>query len=79
MRRFTVAVAFLLAVLAIPSTASARHHRHRGSSSGDYADTALNVIPSGQQGHPADPARSRHQAKMYDALTPLFDQVTPPT
>ena len=43
----------------------------------DYAATARNIIPSGQYGSVAgrrpgaDP-----QAQMYDALTPLFDQVT---
>jgi acyl-homoserine lactone acylase PvdQ len=53
--------------LALPATALAR----------DYADTALNVIPSGQYGGVPVPAGADTQAKMYDSLTPRFDQVTP--
>ena len=41
----------------------------------DYARTALNIIPSGQYGGlPLDPQADR-QARMYDGLTPLFDDV----
>src|SRR3954452_15457907 len=41
----------------------------------DYSSTARNIIPSGQYGNiPTDKASV--QAKMYDALTPLFDKVT---
>jgi acyl-homoserine lactone acylase PvdQ len=43
----------------------------------DYARTARNIIPSGQYGgipQPGGPDEAR-QAKMYDALTPLFDRV----
>jgi len=43
----------------------------------DYAGTALNIIPSGQYGALGEPAGYDTQAKMYDGLTPLFDQVTP--
>jgi acyl-homoserine lactone acylase PvdQ len=42
----------------------------------DYAQTALNIIPSGQFGSLPPPAGADTQAKMYDGLTPLFDQVT---
>jgi acyl-homoserine lactone acylase PvdQ len=42
----------------------------------DYADTALNIIPSGQYGSLPVPDGADRQAKMYDRLTPLFDQVT---
>src|SRR5215210_4496170 len=42
----------------------------------DYASTALNIIPSGQWGAVPPPKRANDQAKMYDALTPLFDDVT---
>src|SRR5215211_8898208 len=42
----------------------------------DYADTALNIIPSGQYGSIPPPAGADTQAKMYDGLTPLFDDVT---
>jgi acyl-homoserine lactone acylase PvdQ len=42
----------------------------------DYAQTALNIIPSGQFGSLPPPDGADRQAKMYDDLTPLFDQVT---
>ncbi len=64
MRRVTLAAA--LCALALPPSASAR----------DYADTALNIVPSGQYGGLPVPAGADEQARMYDALTPLFDQVT---
>src|SRR3954447_17184057 len=61
------AVALAATFLLLPATASAR----------DYAGTALNIIPSGQPGGLPVPAGADAQAKMYDALTPLFDPVTP--
>ena len=42
----------------------------------DFAQTALNIIPSGQYGAVPPPAGADTQAKKYDALTPLFDNVT---
>ena len=42
----------------------------------DYADTALNIIPSGQWGGVPVRPDADVQAKMYDGLTPLFDDVT---
>jgi acyl-homoserine lactone acylase PvdQ len=42
----------------------------------DDAATALNIIPSGQQGGFPFPAGASTQAQMYNALTPLFDHVT---
>jgi len=42
----------------------------------DPAATALNIIPSGQYGSISPPAGADLQAQMYDALTPLFDQVS---
>src|SRR3954454_19570600 len=60
------AVALAATFLLLPATASAR----------DYAATALNIIPSGQPGGLPVPAGADTQAKMYDALTPLFDQVS---
>src|ERR1700722_12780687 len=46
----------------------------------DYAQTALNIIPSGQAdpGEPLLPGvlPNDTQARMYNALTPLFDHVT---
>lgn len=61
------AAAICAAALALPAAASAK----------DYAGTALNIIPSGQYGAATPPAGADQQAKMYDALTPLFDKVTP--
>ncbi len=66
MSRLTAAVA-LVALAALPASALAK----------DYSGTALNIIPSGQYGGlPINP-KADQQAKMYDALTPLFDKVTP--
>ena len=45
----------------------------------DYAQTARNIIPSGQYGSLPPPAGASDQAQMYDGLTPLFDDVTKPT
>ena len=42
----------------------------------DYADTALNIIPSGQYGSVPPPPAADDQALLYDGLTPLFDGVT---
>jgi len=42
----------------------------------DFSGTARNIIPSGQFGAFPPPANADRQAKMYDALTPLFDKVT---
>jgi acyl-homoserine lactone acylase PvdQ len=66
-RLITLAIA-AVTVLALPAVASAK----------DYADTALNIIPSGQlqPGQPPAPMPNDAQASMYDGLTPLFDDVT---
>src|SRR3954451_1213518 len=58
--------ATVAALLALPATASAR----------DYSDTARNVVPSGQWGGFPVPPGADSQAKLYDSLTPRFDQVT---
>lgn len=47
-----------------------------GAAAKDYAQTARNIIPSGQYGSSSPPAGADTQALMYDGLTPLFDQVT---
>ncbi len=66
MSRTTVAwVTAAVAALMLPASAPAK----------DYAGTALNIIPSGQYGSVPVPAGADEQAKMYDGLTPLFDQV----
>ena len=41
----------------------------------DFARTARNIIPSGQYGSADVPPGAERQAQMYDALTPLFDDV----
>jgi len=65
MSRVAVIAAAAFAVLAAPAAAD------------DYAETARNIIPSGQYGAVPAPPGADAQALMYDALTPLFDQVTP--
>src|SRR5689334_6899028 len=64
MSRFAALAAAALLVFAAPAAA------------GDYASTARNIIPSGQYGAVPPPAGADEQARMYDALTPLFNQVT---
>src|SRR3954466_3499290 len=54
------------AVVVFPATAQAT----------DFAATARNIIPSGQYGGYPVPAGADQQAQMYDALTPLFNNVT---
>ena len=50
--------------------------RGTGSAQKDYAQTARNIIPSGQYGTVPPPPGADTQALMYDGLTPLFDNVT---
>jgi acyl-homoserine lactone acylase PvdQ len=42
----------------------------------DFASSALNIVPSGQPGAVPAPPGADRQARMYDALTPKFDDVT---
>lgn len=42
----------------------------------DYAQTALNVMPAGEQGSVPPPADATAQATLYDGLTPLQGNVT---
>ena len=67
-KRWSVIVVCLAAIMALPAAASAK----------DYAETALNIIPSGQlqPGEPPAPMPNDAQATMYDGLTPLFDDVS---
>src|SRR3954469_15129389 len=65
-------VTALALALAVPSSAAAAGKLDR-----DYAAYARNIIPSGQLGSVPIPAGADTQAKMYDALTPLFDKVQP--
>jgi acyl-homoserine lactone acylase PvdQ len=65
MSRFVAfAVAAVVLILPVPAGAT------------DYAATARNIIPSGQLGGLPVPSDAGAQAQMYDALTPLFDNVT---
>ena len=66
LRRAALAVAALC--LLLPSVAA--------GATTDFSSTALNIIPSGQQGAVPVPAGADRQARMYDALTPKFDDVT---
>jgi len=70
MRR-TVSVVALGASLALAVVATAS-----AGMTEDHAQRALNILPSGQYGNVPPPPGADEQARMYDALTPLFDQVT---
>jgi acyl-homoserine lactone acylase PvdQ len=76
----TVVAAVLALVAAAAQPASASSARHgsgaRGAASNDFAQTALNIIPSGELGGVPPPPGADTQAQMYDGLTPLFDRVT---
>ncbi len=67
MRSRLVAVIVTLAAAALPASAAA---------STDYAIIARDVVPSGQPGAVPPPPGADSQAKLYDGLTPLFDQVS---
>src|SRR5215216_3058759 len=69
MKRCVSMAGVVLGVLAFAASSSA--------ATKDYAQTALNIIPSGQYGSAPPPPGADAQAQMYDGLTPLFDQVTP--
>ncbi|MDQ3933493.1 MAG: penicillin acylase family protein [Actinomycetota bacterium] len=62
MRR-SLALTALLLLAAVPTASAA-----------DYADTALNILPSGQYQLPGEAADD--QAVMYNALTPRYDNVS---
>ena len=70
MRRVGIAIAAMLAVAAGAAPAA-----QGGPLDSDYAQTARNIIPSGQWGGLPVPPNGDLQARMYDGLTPLFDQV----
>ena len=65
MHRSVPAAVVAACLLALPATTLAD----------DFAGTALNVVPSGQWGGAPVPPGADSQAKLYDALTPRFDQV----
>jgi len=67
MRRAVYVIGLLAGLIALPAS---------NALGKDYAQTSLNIIPSGQYGGvPVDPQADR-QARMYDGLTPLFDDVS---
>jgi acyl-homoserine lactone acylase PvdQ len=63
-----IAVAAMMAAFCLAAAAPAYAVR-------DFSSTALNIIPSGQYGAVPVPKQAAGQAKMYDALTALFDDV----
>ena len=65
MKRSIAAAATAALLVFVPSAFAVR----------DYARTALNIIPSGQYGGVPVPPEADRQARMYDGLTPLFDNV----
>src|ERR1700760_314240 len=67
MKRASVLAAVLVLVAALGAGAAARH---------DYAAVARDILPPGNYGGINPNAHSVDQAKLYDALTPKFDQVT---
>jgi acyl-homoserine lactone acylase PvdQ len=75
-RRFAALLAAAAGVLALaPGAAEAAVP----SAAHDYAIIARDIIPSGEPGSiptPATIAQDEQQAKMYDALTPLFGNIT---
>jgi len=75
MRRLVIAMAWMLALAGVMASTAQAWHRP-GPLDHDYAQTSLNIIPSGQLGSLPVPAGADTQALMYDGLTPLFDQVT---
>ena len=70
--RGPVLVVGLLAC-AVAAPAAAGQGSNGGSERSDYAQTALNVLPSGQYGDVPPPPEATDQADLYDGLTPLFD------
>ncbi len=84
MRRLVIVMAWMLALAGVMASSAQAWHRHSSHRHGshrpgpldrDYAQTSLNIIPSGQLGGVPIPAGADTQALMYDGLTPLFDQV----
>ena len=68
-RSVTVAMSIVVALVLAPAVQAA-------TTPVDYAQTARNIIPSGEPGGFPFPAGADTQAKMYNALTPLGGHVT---
>ncbi len=73
MSRKHVLAAVLAAGAIAPATASAAPP---APTFADHAIIARDIIPSGEPGDVPPPAGADQQAKMYNALTPLFNHVT---
>ncbi len=76
MSRSVRRLAVMLAVVSVLCINAASSH---AASAPDFATpgSAYNVLPPGQYGNfPPFPEYATDQLKLYDALTPLFDQVT---
>ncbi len=67
MSRVVKLISMVAALLMVPAASAA---------SKDFADTARNIIPSGQYGGFPPPPGADAQALLYDGLTPLFDDVS---
>jgi acyl-homoserine lactone acylase PvdQ len=65
-RKPALLAAALAAAFVIPAAASAK----------DFALVARDIVPSGEFGSVPPPAGADTQARMYNALTPLFNHVT---
>jgi acyl-homoserine lactone acylase PvdQ len=64
------AVALVALVCGVPAATAKKPLRT------DFAAVALNILPPGQSGSLAFPPTATDQAKLYDALTAQYDQVT---
>ena len=64
----TAALVLAMLLLAAGAAASARPR--------DHAAVALNILPAGENGGLQFNRNTNDQAKLYDALTPLWDKVT---
>jgi acyl-homoserine lactone acylase PvdQ len=65
-RRLLVLVAAFLGMCVAAGTASAK----------DYSIIARDIVPSGEYGSVPPPPNADQQARMYDGLTPLFNNVS---
>ena len=75
MRRIPIIVLAVLCAAAVSAPAALAADQPPPAS--DYAIIARDIIPSGEYGSVPPPANADQQAQMYNALTPLFDNVTP--
>jgi acyl-homoserine lactone acylase PvdQ len=72
-RKLVFAAALSVAAAATPAAAAAAPP---APSMKDHAIIARDIIPSGEYGSVPPPSQADQQAKMYNALTPLFNHVT---